>query len=354
MPEDRLMTADIEATDVLVLCPGRTVPAGAGARIANAVRNGMGLMIFPGPDTDTDGLTRTLLAPLGLPALTLPATHTGVETGTGFLRFTTIDRTHPVFAGMFEQTSMNATEPPVESPRITAAATLTGGTPMVTMTDGRPFLAEYRAGSGRVFLCAVDAGTAWSDLPVRGIFAPLLHRSMVYLAAAQSTDAGAHIGERLTLSLPRAYGESRHEFAVLAPDGTEDRVVPQVRAGALLFTTPPAEMPGLYTLQYAGADRPAGNRRPLQAVAVNPQSEESDLAAVTDDGLTVFFTSLGIPPGHVTYLNDPEALERTVGESRYGVELWHIFLGLALLSAALEMVIARTTRAATAEGTHDA
>ena len=357
MPEERLMTADIEATDVLVLCAGRTMPAGAGARIANAVRNGMGLMVFPGPETDADALTRTLFAPLGIPAPALPAARPADETGAGFLRFGAIDLSHPVFAGMFERTSMNTVEPPVESPRITAAATLstgTTGTSLVSMTDGRPFLAEYRAGGGRIILCAVDAGTAWSDLPVRGIFAPLLHRSMVYLAAVQASGAGAHIGERLTLTLPRAYGESRREFMVLAPDGSEERVVPHVRAGALLFATAPAEMPGLYTLQYADAVGPAANRTPLQAVAVNAQREESDLTGVSDDGLTSFFASLGITSEHVTRLQDAETLERTVGESRYGVELWHIFLGLALLSAALEMVIARTTRAATAEGTNDA
>ena len=177
---------------------------------------------------------------------------------------------------------------------------------MVTMTDGRPFLAEYRAGSGRVFLCAVDAGTAWSDLPVRGIFAPLLHRSMVYLAAAQSTDAGARIGERLTLSLPRAYGESRHEFAVACARRHRGSCRTAGPRRALLFTTSPAEMPGLYTLQYAGADRPQGNR----TTAPGGRSESPAARNPTWPPSLMMISQCSSrhsesPPEHVTHLQRP-------------------------------------------------
>lgn len=355
--EDRLMTADIEGTDVLLLNAGSPLPQGAGDRIAAAVRHGMGLMLFPGPGTDAALLSRSLLQPLGIPAITMPVPRPENAGTTGFLRFGTIDLSHPVFAGMFEQTTVNTPSSPVESPRITSAATLTTGTTgsaLISMTDGRPFLVEYRAGSGRIMLCAVDAGTTWSDLPVRGIFPPLLHRSMVYLSTAATADSGSRVGDRLTLSLPRASGESRREFAVMGPDGTEERVLPQVRAGALFFTTSPAEAPGLYTLHDAQATRPGTAPAPLQAVAVNPPREESDLTPATDGMIAVCAAACGISEEHMKEVQSTDALERTVGEARYGVELWQAFLLMALACAALEMVIARTTRAAAGEGPQDA
>jgi hypothetical protein len=317
----------------------------------------MGLMIFPGPDTDAPLLSRSLLQPLGIPAISMPAPRPETAAPSGFLRFGTIDLSHPVFAGMFEQSAVSTTAPPVESPRITSAATLatgTTGTALISMTDGRPFLVEYRAGSGRIMMCAVDAGTSWSDLPVRGIFPPLLHRSMVYLSTAAAADTGSRIGDRLTLSLPRASGESRREFSVVAPDGSEERVLPQVRAGALFFTTSPAEAPGLYTLHDAQAAPPGTASAILQAVAVNPRSEESDLTPATDGMIAACATACGIREEDIKEVQSTDALERTVGEARYGVELWQVFLIIALACAALEMVIARTTRAAAGEGPQDA
>lgn len=317
----------------------------------------MGLMIFPAPGTDAALLSRSLLQPLGIPAMTMPEARPENAGASGFLRFGTIDLSHPVFAGMFERSTITTSSPPVESPRITAAATLatgTTGTALISMTDGRPFLVEYRAGNGRIMICAVDAGTAWSDLPVRGIFPPLLHRSMVYLSTAAAADTGSRVGDRLTLSLPRASGETRREFSVVAPDGTEERVLPQVRAGALFFTTSPAETPGLYTLHDARATRPGTASVTLQAVAVNPRPEESNLAPATDGMIAACVTACGIQEEHITEVQSTDAWERTVGEARYGVELWQAFLFIALACAALEMVIARTTRAAAGEGPQDA
>jgi hypothetical protein len=354
---ERLMTAAIEETDVLLLSPGRALPPGAGERIANAVRNGMGLMLFPTPATDAAALAQTLLQRLAIPAFAMPAPGTGRSEATGFLRFGTTDLSHPVFAGMFEQHPAGAAQASVGSPHITSAATLipgTAGTPLITMTDGRPFLVEYRAHSGRIFLCAVDAGIAWSNLPVCGIYAPLLHRSMVYLSATASTDSGSRIGEHLTLTLPRAADRTRREYAVVAPDGSTERVVPQVRAGALFFTSAPAESPGVYTLQDAQRARPATPQPVLQAVAVNPRIEESDLTAATTAMITACAASCGITADQVRELEGNDGMERAVSEARYGVELWTVFLLLALLCAALEMLIARTTRSAAGEGTEHA
>ncbi len=354
---ERLLSADIEGTDVLLVSAGGQLQHGAGERIAAAVRLGMGLMLFPGPGTDAATLSRSLLQPLGIPAITIPAPRPDQAAPSGFLRFGTVDMSHPVFSGMFEHSATTAPAPPVESPHITAAATLTpgpAGTTVIGMTDGRPFLVEYRAGTGRIMICAVDAGTAWSDLPVRGIFPPLLHRSMVYLSTTSATDTGARIGDRLTLSLPRASGVARREFVVIAPDGTEERVIPQVRAGALVFTPSPAEMPGLYVVRDARAARSGTSSATLQAAAVNPRTEESDLAPATAAMTTSCAASCGINDDRCTTVYDTGALERTVGEARYGVELWQAFLLIALACAAFEMVIARTTRATAEERPQDA
>lgn len=355
--DERLATASIEGADVLVLTAPAALPASAATRIVASVRNGMGLMVFAGPGMDAPALARLILEPLGIPPLQVPAPAAQGE-DTGFLRFGTTDLSHPLFAGMFEHDpAAGSRAPAIESPRITTAATIRAsapGVPVVAMSDGRPFLADYRAGTGRVLLCAVDAGTAWSDFAVRGLFAPLVHRSMAYLAAAAPSDTGATVGDQLSILLPRADTDGRREFIITAPDGSDERILPAVRPGGLLFTSAPAEMPGLYTLRTAEAS--AGSARPpaLRAAAVNPHPAESDLQAVTAAQLAAFLNSTGVAATHLTRVDDRDAIERTVRESRFGVELWHLFVGLALVCALLEMIIARASRRTLPEGTVDA
>jgi hypothetical protein len=306
--------------------------------------------VFPGPSMNTEEVNKGLLAPLGIPAVTLPAGAPPVSQSEGFVRFEKIDFSHPVFAGMFErEPSAQGGKPAIESPRIRSAATFTpgpSGLTLIGLTDGRPFLREYQPGAGRVFVCAVDAGIAWSDFAVRGIFAPLLHRAILYLAAPRQTPDDAHVGDRLTIQLRQSAGDFRREYVLVSPSGVEERVTPQTRpaTGALLFESGPAEEPGLYRLRYGGAS-PGRDASPLQAVAVHASALESDLQPASDELRTAFWKRHGIPEENVRMLDAGGSLEREVEETRHGVELWRLFLALAVACALIEMLVARVVAA---------
>ena len=356
--DNQLAYTDLQQYDVLVLAAIRSLPPLLASRIVSAVQQGKGLLVFPGPSMNVQEVNAGLLAPLGIPPMTLPAAVSATESG-GFVRFEKIDFSHPVFSGMFErEPSTQGGAPSIESPRIRVAATLPSGgagLTLITLSDGRPFLREYRPKAGRVLVSAVDAGIDWSDFAVRGIFAPLLHRTILYLAATRQSQREALIGDHLTIQIRQSPGDFQRTYVLQSPSGIEERITSQTRsaAGLLTFDSAPAEEPGLYRLRFESTSPDRGAAL-LQAVPVHPDALESDLQPVSEEALKAFWKHHGIPEASVSTLDAGGSLKREVEETRHGVELWQLFVLLAVLCAGLEMVVARVSKAAVPGGVEHA
>jgi hypothetical protein len=344
---DRMQFTNLSARDVLILCSIGSLTNAEAARIVDAVTGGRNLVLFPANDTAYGQLNTTLLAPLGIPPISPPDLRQLASNRTGFASFATIDYTHPIFEGMFVQEHGKRGPPPaVESPRIRAAAGLhpgASGLPVITMSNGRPFLCEYNAGKGKVFIFAVESGTTWSDFPFKGLFAPLLHRLVTYLVSHHEPVDAATVGDRLRLSLRMTAEESGRSYRVVSPSGSEERVQPERHSasGIAVFQTQPSRETGIYALLPAEPGPHPG--LPLQAVAVNLAAAESDLSRVEKEALTVFWRRMGIPEDRVHYVDAPKDIQRVVQESRYGIELWRYCLALALACALLEMLLGRAS-----------
>jgi hypothetical protein len=355
----RLATSDLESFDVLILAGLRSYTPLEAERIAAFVRGGHGLMIFPGPSTDVSNHNTTLLRALGIPPFVdrqVFAPPVGnPDTLRSFQSFGRVDFAHPLFAGLFELPAENAgRSPTIESPRIWRSLGIqrgASGTAIIELGDGNPFLAEFASGEGRVLVFAVDASRSWSDFAVRGIFAPLLHRSILYLSTGPSSAKKPVVGDRLTLTARRGAGRTDSRYVVRSPSGLDERVSGRYRAssGTLVFETEPALESGVYTLGVPG--RPDGALQNLDAVAVGLDPRETDLRPASPDSLGGFWRALGISPDQVTYGVAGDGLERMIRQSRFGVELSTTFALLALLLMAAEMALAGPwRRASTGEG----
>ncbi|MGA9117368.1 MAG: BatA domain-containing protein [Bacteroidota bacterium] len=347
-----LASADLSRFEVLILCGVKSVSPALGSRIAGFVRAGGGLAVFPGNETEEAGFNAGLLAPLGLAPMRLPlAPVARPGTDPSFLGFGAVDYAHPVFEGVFEEPSGRARPPSLESPRIFRAAEIRPGPrghTVIGLGSGAGFLVEEPVGGGRVFLFAAAAHTAWSDFPLRGLFVPLLHRSVLYLSNQARSPASLTAGDvpELVLRLPRR--DPGEYFLFRSPSGVEERAVPRVnpQTGMAAFTPGPALETGVYELRRGSGDNPGTPEETLAAVAVNLDPAESDLRRATAPEMEAFWKAAGIPPQRVVREARPERLPRTVSESRFGVELWKHFVILALLAAVLEMAVAGERRAA--------
>jgi hypothetical protein len=256
-----------------------------------------------------------------------------------------VDFNHPLFEGLFE-TAHTGTGPVVESPRVLRSIlprTGAQGQSIITLTNGVSFLTEYTAGEGRVLLVAVEAGLGWSDFPLRGLFVPLLHRSVMYLASQNQPTASVIAGEtvRLTLRLPDRRPED--VYVLRAPDGMEEKFAPAVLPGSAfaVVTTPHTRGVGIHNLvRQRGTEEPVS----FAAVPVNGEPAETDLRVADDDALQRLWASAGILPAQVTTIAPSGEVPAAIQQSRFGKELWPHFLVLAALCALAEMLVGRVPK----------
>jgi hypothetical protein len=315
-------------------------------------------MIFPGKETNISNYNETLFAKLAIPSAQA-AINTTEDNGEpfaeqrGFLSFKNVDFDHPLFQELFEQpVAGKKTQPAVESPRVyKTIAPQTGprGHSIIELSDGSVFLMEYTAGSGRALLCSVDASLSWSDFPVKGLFAPLLHRASIYLASRNSATPSFIVGQTIKLSIRTMTLGDGNAFIFKSPSGIEERAVPHpssISNTATLESSRTQEA-GFYELRFIGSaqgSKKSENANLIKTVAVNVDPAESDLRWVSNDELSAFWFSIGVRSTQTMRVPVVEKIETTVLESRFGVELWKYFVGLAVLIALIEMAIARVPK----------
>ncbi|MDH4069350.1 MAG: BatA domain-containing protein [Ignavibacteria bacterium] len=342
LDESRIGSLNLAAYDVLILSGVTDLTTEEGERIHRFVRGGGGLAFFPHPSTNLTSVNAALFRTLGIPAIE------GISGGadgsaTGSLSFGDVDMVHPIFSGLFEERIGNRTEATFESPRILRSLRLSagpGGNPLIRLSDGSPFLVDYGVGSGRVLVFAVDAALAWSDLPVKGVFAPLVHRSVVFLETGREDQDAFVAGMPASIGI-RTPAAPEASYVIQTPDGMAERVVPSLNplTGMTVFQLPSTRRAGIYRLF-----REDGGADPISAVAVNIDPGESKLEPMTGEELRTYFRTKGFEEERISILTSGDELGRIVQESRYGTELWKTMLTVAILLALLEMAVARVRR----------
>ena len=337
--QTQLSSVDINKFDVLTFCGVKEFTPTEADRIAQFVKAGGGLMIFPDDETNITNWDETLLTKLGIPPCQ-PATGTPPAGGqAAFLSFERVDDNHPLFQGLFEQAVQGRKTPvTVESPRVYRSIKPRAGEKghtIITLSDGSGFLTEYPAGTGRVLLFSVEANTGWSDFPVKGLFAPLLHRSIVYLAGGDHNVSSGLVGENISAAVRLKTRRERETYSFRSPDSIEERTVPRTStaSGVSVLESSPTAGTGVYEL--------SDGRQILHASAVNINPDESDLRHVTDEELATFWSRSGLKESQARRLSATDKLESTILESRLGIELWKYVLALAILIALTEMIVAR-------------
>jgi len=253
--------------------------------------------------------------------------------------FGQVDLAHPLFEGVFSQ-ERRREDVSVEQPDIHYAMNFRpsgrAGQTLIELSNDLPFLHEVQHGSGRLLLMAVAPTRNWSDLPVRGLFVPLLYRSMYYLSASTSV-----AGEQLVAGEPtelRVTGVAPDATLRLqGPGGIE--VTPEQRTlfgATLLQVGRTLTTPGLYDVQ-ADTSR-------VRRIAVNVDPAESDLkTASPEESKATLQETTGAPVRTVgrTLSREDGELSEALRAQRAGTEIWNVFLVLALVFLVAEMMLAR-------------
>lgn len=348
--EAQLSATDIGRFDVLVCSNLKGFSPTESERLAQFVKAGGGLMLFPGNETNIANYNETVFARLSVPQASAANANATSAAGDvqSFLSFDKIDFAHPLFTTLFEQQSGRSSTPSVESPRVYKAIGTTAGVrghQIIGLTNGGGFLTEYPTGSGRTLLFSVQAGLGWSDFPVKGLFAPLLHRATVYLAAQGQTSPSLVAGENIKVTARLKGQRDGESYALTSPGGIDERIAPRFLStfGLATFESSHAAEVGIYSLRRV-SDSQSGSPKGqgiIQAIPVNVDPAESNLHRIDEKNIASFWRSIGVRADQVTVLPAAKKIDAVVMESRFGVELWKYFIGLAVVLALIEMALGR-------------
>ena len=143
---------------------------------------------------------------------------------------------------------------------------------------------EEQIGNGHVLLFSVAANTEWSDLPLKGLFVPLVHRSLAYLAQRSTMEQlRLLVGEETTIHLRTAVPSKP---TLTKPGGLEIFINPQQLAAGKTIRFSDDDVPGVYSV--------ASGNLTLEKFAVNVDPDESNTTPSDNKHRDTLFRRLGI------------------------------------------------------------
>ena len=344
---DRLSSVEIKRADVIVLCSSQGISAAQISELASFVNSGGGLVLFPDDHVDPATFSSLFSKALSLPSMVgIDRPSKPNAESESFIEFDKVELQHPLFEGMFEtpndqrgKGSSNSGSQGgrrVESPRIRTSARFAltpQSNPIITLTNGAPFLTEQRLGTGRIFLFAIPPTTEWADFPLKGVFVPLLHRSVLYLTRQQTKSTESLPGSEVVIRSSVAAGST---WTIRNPEKLDVTGTPTPQAFQQSLRFSGTDLPGIYSVLARDVT--------IQKFVVNLDARESQTQKASGSELSKLLQRLGIDGSSVRESRETENLERTVLETRFGVELWKYLLILALIVAVIELFVARSSK----------
>ena len=284
--ETALASVSLGQFDTIVLNGVTDLSSGERSSVAQYIRDGGGVLVFPGEEIVLADYN-SLLADLG--AGKIEGVVGGNEADVSVAVFDRIDHEHALFEGMFEQ-DQEGSPPELEQPEIFRLIDYEPGAgneqSLIQMSGDHIFLQEIRAGLGSLMLYSVAPELTWTDFPVRGLFIPLLYRSIYYLSAAGSVTGD----EFVEGSAARLRFSGLEDGSQITIEGSLGSVyLPELRRvpGGLL-----ASIEAGY-LQSGVYDVKNGNEL-IRRISVHPERNESALATyLISDAENILQESLG-------------------------------------------------------------
>ena len=312
--------------DIVMLCNLELLSSDHTRRIHELVEAGTGLVIFPSTQADLSYFNRRLLPPL------LPFSLTGTSGRPGAEQATHLDEEkpfHPLLRGLWSSQPQDRPQFPVSFDLAPSASRQI----LAFFDDGRPAIVESSHGSGRVLLFSVPLDLGWSDLPLRGLFVPLLQRLCRHLSGPATANEAYLVGQTVRRELKRTADVDRVQAE--SPSGRRSYLDAEVVDGRLMWRISRVDESGIWTL--------SRNGETVDRFAVNVDRRESRLAVLPREHFETLFAP------HPLHLVGAEGFGAAMLANRYGQELWREFLIIALVLLVAELWLARSPRSVTTD-----
>ena len=320
---DKLASVKLDDYDVIMLSGIRNLGVAETSRLFRYVDEGGGLFTVIGSENDTEYFNENLASKTGL-FIEEPIPKTFSRAG--YYELERFDFTHPVF-NVFD--SLNTDNSPTlrffTLPKIQNRG---GNRTLASFSNGTPAIAEATYGLGTIITMTAPLTPDYSDIASHSFFVPMIIRISEYLAGDKSAfELRNFVGDKITRSHPgRDVGYN--PVQMIAPDNRTFTIAGTENSGQVVFDCRPVDVPGIYQLKT--------ETKLIDLFAVNTPPVEGDLAAADTEQLK---SILGLnKTGEIPY----NALASSIiSETRFGRELWKIFLWAVVVLLAVEMLLSR-------------
>ncbi|MDZ4683166.1 MAG: BatA domain-containing protein [Saprospiraceae bacterium] len=305
---------------LIVLNNLNVVSSGLAFELANYVKNGGNLLVFPGRNSDLNSYKSFLQAFPANELLPFEAQERIVGT---------VNTDEFIFRDVFENKSTNLRLPTTKGNFKFSAFTNRNEEQLVTYRDGTPFLSKYRSNQGRLYVCAAPLDEAYSNLMQNGeVFIPMVYKMAI--------SGGAE--ERIAYTIGRDEVLSANHFGVSAElvyklKGTKGEFIPEQRTAGTkvqLGINGQVQDAGVFDL-FLNQDTV------LHRYAFNFDRKESDLAYYNTDELETLSTG----KVNVIDINEAALLTASIEERSQGLVLWRLCLILVLIFLLIEGLLLR-------------
>ncbi len=343
IPASQLAMTSLDSYDAVFLLNVDSLEAGTVDPIVNYVKQGGGLVIFPGTHSDPSYYNEKLGAGGFLPAR-LGFSKGQPDQQAKFFTLQTKDYDNPIttlwndptvgtltqvhFAAYYQLTPRPWKEPAKDEP------TPLAGQPRVVLhfaNSDDPVAVEQTWGSGRVIMFSSTATTAWNDFPVHPAFVPFMQRVLGALVEREDEGLNVRVGQKFSYSVSNDL--LNKDVSVVVPGQTDP---PRVSGQVSLVN-------GLPVVQFsdtneAGAYRVIIGNSPGTILYFAAQSDpaESNLTPLSDEQLK----SLSDVADIIKW-NPNVDLTPKLTAARVGRELWWPLLIAALVIATIETFLAQ-------------
>ena len=325
-PLTQISSLDLSQFDVVIIIGSDL--SGAGQKLLSYTAAGGGLFLMPGSDGDLQSF-KQLTSGLKLPT---PSVSVGKINDTGSpVRFDKIDFENPVFQNIFAHREKKA----VESPEIYyyyKISTEGKGRSIISLADGSSFLGEYKSGKGKIFLMNISPVLSWSTFPLKSLFAPLMSKSVYYLASKDRTENDYIAGGIVNINLS---GNTSPQIKIRKPDGTDDFINLQDAGSSSYLKYNETSLTGNYKVY--------GGNKIIDEFTVNPDPRESVTKYLDNDEFEEYLKKIDFK-GKFINVGGNQDPAKIVLQSRFGSELWKYFILIAIILAFVEMAVARNAK----------
>jgi len=254
-----------------------------------------------------------------------------VSLNNDYLKFDKIDFNHPIFNDLF----LSPETRKIESPVIKKFVKINQNgkiKPIITLLDNSVFLGEINRRKTKVLLFSVAPTLSWSNFPMKGIFAPIIERAVYYLASNNENSQATFAGKPVTVDLRKLI--SLNIKAVL-PNGNEIFISDDKLKGKTYFHFTNTFDAGIYKF-YSGNDL-------FYYASVNIEPKEIQNKFYNSRTISKTIKNSGFV-GKIIVADNYLSLKNKIIQSRFGTELWRLFLLLAFITAIIEMFVSKSSK----------